>query len=201
MVSKFTDGHRLVHHPIPRTINYMNSYVALLRGIAPMNPNMQNAKLRSVFEGLGFANVRTVISSGNVLFESPEHDTAALERQLEVEFPRRLGFESTTIIRSRQQLQRLLDSDPFHGAEHSHQYYLTVTFTKTNHHRDWQFPYQPTGKAYQILGLDPGAIYSRTDLTAAKTPDLMTWLEREFGKDITTRTYQTVKRIVTKLPD
>lgn len=40
-------------------------YVALLRGIAPTNPNMRNDKLREVFEKPGFKNVQTVISSGN----------------------------------------------------------------------------------------------------------------------------------------
>lgn len=42
----------------------MTTYVALLRGIVPLNPNMRNEKLRGVFEKLGFTNVRTVISSG-----------------------------------------------------------------------------------------------------------------------------------------
>ena len=49
----------------------MQKYVALLRGIGPGNPNMRNDKLRGVFEKLGFANVQTVISSGNVLFDPP----------------------------------------------------------------------------------------------------------------------------------
>ncbi|MBA3630747.1 MAG: DUF1697 domain-containing protein [Actinobacteria bacterium] len=43
----------------------MKSYVALLRGIGPSNPNMRNDRLRAVFEDLGFSNVRAVISSGN----------------------------------------------------------------------------------------------------------------------------------------
>jgi uncharacterized protein (DUF1697 family) len=46
----------------------MVKYVALLRGIAPTNPNMRNDKLRGVFEKLSFENVKTVISSGNVVF-------------------------------------------------------------------------------------------------------------------------------------
>lgn len=48
----------------------MTTYVALLRGILPLNPNMHNQKLRGVFEKLGFSNVHTVISSGNVIFET-----------------------------------------------------------------------------------------------------------------------------------
>ena len=32
-----------------------------------------------------------------------------------------------------------------------------------------------------------------------KTPNFMQWLERSYGKDITTRTWLTVQRIATKL--
>ena len=31
------------------------------------------------------------------------------------------------------------------------------------------------------------------------TPDFMTWLEKSFGKDITTRSWLTVQRVVTRL--
>lgn len=49
---------------------FMTKYVALLRGIGPSNPNMHGAKLRGVLEGLGFRDVQSVISSGNVIFSS-----------------------------------------------------------------------------------------------------------------------------------
>jgi hypothetical protein len=44
-----------------------------------------------------------------------------------------------------------------------------------------------------------GAICSVIDLTGSKTPDLMVWLEKQFGKQITTRTWKTVGRILRKL--
>jgi hypothetical protein len=39
-------------------------------------------------------------------------------------------------------------------------------------------------------------IYSIIDLTSSKTPDLMAWLEKQFGQEITTRTWKTVERIL-----
>ena len=42
----------------------MTRYVALLRGIAPMNPNTRDVKLRGASENLEFEHVKTVISSG-----------------------------------------------------------------------------------------------------------------------------------------
>lgn len=160
---------------------------------------MRNDKLRQVFEDLGFGNVRTVISSGNVLFESNSSAVRAMEATVEEALPKQLGFTSTTIIRSRQQLQVLVDRDPFKGIEHSGKTHLNVTFLKKKPRMKLTFPYRPKDRGYTILGLYDRDICSVIDLTSARTPDLMRWLEKEFGKDITTRTYKTVGRILSRL--
>jgi uncharacterized protein (DUF1697 family) len=177
----------------------MTKYVALLRGISPTNPSMRNDKLRSVFESLGLLNVKTVISSGNVLFETSLTDTQALEAMIEIALPTQLSFTSATIIRSREQLQQLVDSDPFKGAAHTQKSYLTVTFFKNKPRIELDFPYRPENKAYKLLGVYDNAICSVVDLTTGRTPDLMSWLEKQFGKQITTRTWKTVGRILKNL--
>jgi uncharacterized protein (DUF1697 family) len=174
----------------------MTKYVALLRGIAPLNPNMRNDKLRSVFENLGFENVKTVISSGNVIFESPSRSIRKLEEQIEKALPEELGFRSTTILRSQGQIRKLVDRRPFQGMEHSQSSSLNVTFLKKKRKTDIKFPYKIDNRDYELLGMYDGAICSVIDLTSAKTPDLMLWLEKKFGKEITTRTWKTVQRIL-----
>jgi uncharacterized protein (DUF1697 family) len=173
----------------------MTRYVALLRGIAPTNPNMRNDKLRGVFENLGFENVKTVISSGNVIFESPSRSVKKLEETIEAALPEQLGFRSTTIIRSQGQIQKLVDKHPFQGLTHSQTSSLNVTFLKKKSRTDIKFPHKIDNRDYEILGMYDGAICSVIDLTSAKTPDLMVWLEKQFGKEITTRTWKTVERI------
>lgn len=174
----------------------MTKYVALLRGIAPLNPNMRNEKLRGVFEKLGFANVKTVISSGNVVFESPSRSVRKLEGSIEKALPEELGFKSTTIIRSRSQLQQLVDKNPFEGMEHSQKSSLNVTFLKHKTKIAVEFLHKVDNRAYTLLGMYDGAICSVIDLTSSKTPDLMLRLEKKFGKEITTRTWKTVERIL-----
>ena len=90
-------------------------YVALLRGIGPLNPNMRGEKLRSAAENVGLTNVATVISSGNVLFESSELDAQKLEELLETAWSQQLGFTSTTIVRTQEQLTTMIASQPFAG--------------------------------------------------------------------------------------
>lgn len=171
-------------------------YVALLRGIAPMNPNMRNDQLRGVFEKLGFENVQTVLSSGNVIFDSPNPDGRALEQAIEKALPEELGFTSTTIIRSQELLQKLKDKNPFAGMEHSRKTSLNVTFLKRMPETDIEFPDKDENRGYTLLGSYDGAILSAIDLTNSKTPNLMLWLEKKYGKEITTRTWKTVERIL-----
>jgi uncharacterized protein (DUF1697 family) len=176
----------------------MTKYVALLRGISPTNPKMRNEKLRGLFQELGFTNVQTVISSGNVLFESDSKNVKILESLIEKTLPEKLGFNSTTIIHSRDDLQKIVDSQPFKELEHAQKTYLLITFFKNPPKIDLKFPYTPDGKAYKLLGYDQ-ALYSVVDLSGAKTPDLMAWLEKQFGKEITSRTWKTTQRLLQKM--
>ncbi len=177
----------------------MKSYVALLRGIAPTNPNMRNDKLRGLFEDLGFSNVRTVMSSGNVLFQTDSSAVRALERKVEEALPELLGFASTTIIRSRTEIQALVDRAPFAGIDHSSTTHLNVTFLKSKPRTTRCFPYRPRDRAYTILGTYGRDICSVIDLISVKTPDLMRWMDEEFGREVTTRTILTVERILRRL--
>jgi uncharacterized protein (DUF1697 family) len=168
-------------------------YVALLRGVGPGNPNMHQAKLVGVLENLGVTNVHAVISSGNVVFESDSNNIKTLEDMMEKAWPKQLGFTSTTIVRSQEQLKTLVELDPYKGAHHSRDSYLLVTFFK--HRPNEELAMLPN--FYAVKGLD--ALCSTIDTTAAKTPDFMVKLERQFGKDITSRTWLTLGRILKKM--
>lgn len=155
----------------------MNTYVALLRGIMPSNPNMRNEKLRGVFESLGYTNVQTLISSGNVLFDSESTDTAKLEETIEKELFKKLGIKSPAYIRSKSQINSLLKKDPFKGKDHGPRSYLIVSFLK-------QKPYE---------------IFTEVDMTNTKTTQFMSQLDKKYNKEVTTRTWKTVERIAKKM--
>jgi uncharacterized protein (DUF1697 family) len=157
----------------------MTTYVALLRGIMPTNPNMKGEKLKAVFESLGFKNVRTVIASGNVVFESASTDAAALETKIEKALPRQLGFKSTTIIRTRENLLGLVKKDPFKGVKDEKPNYLVVTFFKDR---------KP--ELCSVVDVGPAG---------GTTPNFMAGIEKKHGKEITTRTWKTVARILKKM--
>ncbi|MGO1974642.1 MAG: DUF1697 domain-containing protein [Propionibacteriaceae bacterium] len=177
----------------------MAGYVAFLRGIGPLNPNMRNANLRRVFGDLGFRSAQTVISSGNVVFDSDTSDIQTLQSQLEEAWPTRLGFASTTIIWSADQLRRLVEADPFEGLVHGPESYLLVTFCQEPPTEQAPLPEPPATGVYRLVGLVEGTLCTVTDTTATKSPDVMAWMERHYGRRISSRTWKTVLRILAKM--
>ncbi len=174
----------------------MSKYVAFLRGIGPTNPNMRNDNLCEALQSLGFNNVQAVTSTGNILFESPRTDAAAIEAEIEAAWPQKLGFLSTTIVRSLDELRTLRSNDPFKGYTHSKQTSLIVTFLKNEPAPDAKLT-PATG--YRIPAIFPREVCGIVDTTTTKTPDYMRNAEKLYGKHITTRTWNTVLRIIDKL--
>lgn len=162
---------------------------------------MSNENLRAVCENLGFERVQTVISSGNIIFEVDGGGPTELETVLEESWPSRLGFESTTIVRSQDELEALVASEPFQGREHTKGTYLLTTFAKTKLDYSFDFPHQPEGKDYAFVGGTDRELFSVTDTVHGTSLDVMAWLESRFGKEISSRTWLTVFRILERMRD
>lgn len=179
----------------------MTKYVAMLRGIGPGNPNMTKEAFTAFFKELGFTGVQVVLASGNIIFESPSTDPDALSQQIERAMPQKLGFSRSAVIRSEVELLRIIELDPFKGIEEQHNkaQYLLITFFRNTPTVTMQLPFTPEGKPYTLLGKIDNAVYGSIDLTIGKTPDYMAWLEKQFGKDITSRTPKTIRLILSRM--
>lgn len=162
---------------------------------------MTGAKFTSFFEELGFTHVQTVLASGNVIFDSSNNDEEALATYIETALPQKLDFSRSVIIRSQTELQTLINQDPFKGIEQTHNKaaYLLVTFFRRTPTVTLELPYSPANKPYTLLGKIGDALYGSIDLTVGKTPDYMAWLEKQFGKDITSRTPKTIRLILSRM--
>ena len=86
--------------------------IALLRGInVGGNKLVPMARLRELLEKLGFTDVATLLQSGNAVFTGKKASAKALESALEKEF----GFEVAVVLRTRDELARVIDANPFAG--------------------------------------------------------------------------------------
>ena len=160
---------------------------------------MNNENLRQVCEHVGLRNVGTVISSGNIVFDATSDDPAEIEATLESAWPVELGFESTTIVRSRDDLETLVSMRPFGDLEHGRETYLLVTFSKHPLVASFDLPYEPTREAFRAIAATDRELFTVSDTTAVKTPDVMSWVEQQLGKTVSSRTWLTVTRILRKM--
>jgi len=91
----------------------MTSYVALLRGVNVGGITVKSAPLADLFRSLGFENVRTVLASGNVVFDSPETDAGALKSRIEAALRERFGYDAWIVLLTREKLHEIVAAFPF----------------------------------------------------------------------------------------
>ncbi len=92
----------------------MTTYVALLRGInVGGNKLVAMADLRALVTRLGFADVRTLLQSGNLVFRGDRRTPAQLERLLQAETERRLGIEVAYFVRTAREWHAVVARNPF----------------------------------------------------------------------------------------
>lgn len=167
----------------------MPRYVALLRGVSPMNARMP--ELKAAFEAAGFKNVKTLLSSGNVVFDAPKAAISTLQRKCEAAMEKSLERGFQTVVRSQQELQALVAADPFAAFKLPKDAKRVVTFVRTLPDEVPKLPMEHGGaRILALRGQELLTAYVPSDKGAV----FMAFIEKTFGKDVTTRTWDTVKK-------
>lgn len=167
----------------------MPRHVAFLRGVSPVN--LQMADLKAALEGAGFTGVRTVLSSGNVVFDSPGVDDAALQAAVEAAIARHVGKAFPALLRSAASLAALLRTDPFAGLGLPAQAKRVVSFLRPGAVARLPLPHtEGTATVIRQVGTEAFTAY----LPGPDGPVFMKLIEQAYGREVTTRTWDTVAR-------
>ena len=109
----------------------MALHLALIRGINVGGyKQVAMADLRDLLTRLGFADARSLIQSGNLVFRSDSRTGAALERFLEAEFAKRFGVQADVFVRTAQEWNRVVARNPFSTEAERDPARLVVMFLK-----------------------------------------------------------------------
>ena len=154
--------------------------------------NAKMAELRSAFEAAGFTDVKTVLSSGNVVFNAPKASNASLQRKAEAAMTKRLVHNFLTIVRPVEMLREMLAHDPYKPFRLAANAKRIVTFLRNAPDQWLALPIELHGP--RILAMKGSEIFSAY-VPTPKGPVFMTLIERTFGKDVTTRTWDTVVKV------
>jgi uncharacterized protein (DUF1697 family) len=148
--------------------------------------------LKLSFEDAGFTAVSTVLSSGNVVFTASGAG-AVLERKAEAAMQKRLGRVFPAIVRPVEALRELLASDPYAAFRLPPDAKRIVTFLRKP--AKVKLPVERDGaRILCTRGTEAFIAYVRSP----KGPVFMELIAKTFGDEVTTRTWDTVGKIVAR---
>jgi uncharacterized protein (DUF1697 family) len=174
----------------PRQDRPMRDYAAFLRAVSPMNAKMP--ELKKCFEAAGFKDVKTLLSSGNVVFRAREASETSLQRKCEATIDKHLGRAFLTIVRPLDSLRAILDRDPYQAFRLDPSAKRIVTFLREKPKSKVTLPIERDGA--RILHIEDREVFSAY-LPTPRGPVFMALIQKAFGEEVTTRTWDTVKKV------
>ena len=174
----------------------MTRYAAFLRGVNLGKRTVKSAELKAAFEAMGFANVRTLLASGNVLFDATP--AKGLQLKIEAGLEKQFGFPVGTVLRSLDELKALAAADPFEGQRETRGQKLYVMLFAE------PLPPDLTLRAvegdYGVPRIDPREIYlvgyRKPDGTYAAGGLLLIEKQLPKGRLVTTRNWNTILKAI-----
>ncbi len=170
----------------------MTVYVALLRGVNVGGRTLEMRELAKLFESENLRDVRTYIQSGNVVFATPERDVRNLKARLQERIAERFGLDLTVILRSSQELRRIIENNPLLNTGSREVERLHVTFLE-----DLPKGGQPPASAkcsdeFRMAGKE---VYLYCPGGYGKTVYSNSYFEKHLGVKATTRNWRTVEKL------
>ncbi|MDH7446530.1 DUF1697 domain-containing protein [Aquimarina sp. 2201CG14-23] len=180
--------------------NVAQKYVAFLRGInVGGHHKVPMVDLKKELHNIGFKSVITLLNSGNVIFNYVNQNTSTLEEYISKHLSTSFGFNIPIIVRKQEDILELAHDSPFSKIELTKNIKCYVSFLRNEETFAVELPWKSADNSYQIIAHKNKAILSVLDLSISKTTKAMEILDKHFGKDITTRNWNTIERILKKI--
>ena len=172
----------------------MTECVALLRGInVGRAKRIAMADLRALVGALGFANARTLLNSGNVVFQAPRPNVGKIATTIEAAIAKRFGFPVPIVVLTAVDLTAIVSENPLrHAARDPSRFHVafvataaTLTQARALLAQQWAPDALAVGKRAAYLWCAEGTIKS----------ELMGAFARLAGDAYTARNWATVLKL------
>ena len=155
------------------------TFIALIRGInVGGNKKLSMADLKSACESLGYTNVRTLLNSGNVVFEAKKAKAADIEKALPI--------EARVILRTSEELARAIARNPLKGEPNRVMIMFLERAVKTD--LEWPGP--------EKIRVDGAHVYLYYPNGSGTTKLTNVYIERQLGVAGTTRNLNTANKLL-----
>lgn len=168
--------------------------VALLRGInVGRAKRVAMAELRALLEELGFGGVRTLLNSGNVVYDAGRTAPAAAAASIERAVEARLGVASRVTVLTASELARAVAENPLSGvATDPSRLLVAVPASAALLARLEPLARERWGHERLALGARVAYLWCPDGLLASRLPDAV---GRLLGDAVTTRNWATMTKL------
>jgi uncharacterized protein (DUF1697 family) len=154
--------------------------------------NLKMPVLQAALEEDGFTDVKTLLSSGNAVFSGRRASDTAIEKRVVATIEKNVGKTFGVIVRSIDELSALIAAEPYGAFRLPAGSKRVVTFLRKEPEKKLKLPPERDGaRIWTVRGREALSSYVRND----KGPVFMALIEKTFGKDVTTRTWDTVLKV------
>lgn len=165
-------------------------YAVFLRGInVGGNKKVPMKELKSLLENAGFSGVRTLLASGNLLVSAKKAPPGKIAGQLAGTIREHFGFDVPVLVREFKRIEQMLRKPPFKGAEKPGVLRYATFLAKPGRKPD------STPEGMEFLRMEGDVFYWTLDTRVAGSVDAMQFIDRVYGKDVTTRNWNTIQKL------
>ncbi len=174
----------------------MTIHIALLRGVnVGGRQPVAMSDLRDLLAELGFADARSLLQSGNLVFRSDARSAAGLERMLELEAGKRLGLHTDFLVRTAKEWKEVVARNPFRKEAERDPSHLVVMFLKSATNVKDVKAAQTAIAGPEIISADGRQVYIVYPSGIGRSRLSNTFLERKLGIRGTARNWNTVIKL------
>ncbi len=174
----------------------MKTYVALLRGVnVGGRAKVSMSELRRLFDDLGYAEAKTYIQSGNVIFKASLSNPAGAATEIAGRIEQDLGVACGVLLRSDADLVAVLGANPYLLTDSVDMKTLFVAFLDRRPTREQSSKLVvPPGETAEFT-LSGREIYLHYPDGYGRTKLSNTYIEKRLGVVATTRNWNTVNKL------
>src|SRR5512140_171592 len=153
------------------------------------------AKLVESFTRLGHANVKTLIASGNVVFQAPKTDLRKLEQTIEKRLTADFAYDAKVVVKSHAEMDAIIDGIPkgWQRPSATHRYY--VIFLRHGIDRAGLVDELEPTAGVEVLTYCPGVLFWQAKVSALSRSKVARLTQRKIYADITVRNLNTTKKL------
>ncbi len=171
------------------------TYILFLRGVMPTGRNrVPMAQLREILIAAGFENVQTWIQSGNVVLKTdlqPKILAGTVSKLIED----KIGAQIPVVVKSREDLVRIIEENPFQGEEHD---ISRVFFAMFNGELDEGLKAKLLAEDFspEYLAITDHAAYMYIPGTYGRGKLSNNFLEKKLKAVATSRNFNTISKMI-----